>query len=315
MYAYFFFAEMLSGGYFGVISPEGAASILGRYKDDKHKLEQFPKDCQELATAQCIYAHQLQALGVVDEIIWEEEPGAAGAESARETYKSFPKLRARIESFLRASLLSLIPLSTNELVQQRYGKYRKLGTFSILDEAERTDAVETAKKASASTKKRPLTGAETSKPAVPYSLLSKHLAEEVVLGERSKYRKMAPPSLNTPLTAAPIAALTAASTATAATRTVSAASENSAKYILDTHGATYMCREWLPKQKRVLVTDTTMRDAHQSLLATRVRTKDVVAGAEIASKLLGDAFSLECWGGATFGQFLAKVLVFTCYVI
>ena len=33
---------MLSGGYFGVISPEGAASILGRYKDDAHKAQQFP---------------------------------------------------------------------------------------------------------------------------------------------------------------------------------------------------------------------------------------------------------------------------------
>lgn len=38
------------------ISPEGAASILGRYKDDAHKALQFPKDCQELATAQQIYA-------------------------------------------------------------------------------------------------------------------------------------------------------------------------------------------------------------------------------------------------------------------
>ncbi|CAN0561646.1 unnamed protein product, partial [Laminaria digitata] len=38
------------------ISPEGAASILGRYKDDAHKAEQFPKDCQALATAQQIYA-------------------------------------------------------------------------------------------------------------------------------------------------------------------------------------------------------------------------------------------------------------------
>ncbi|CAN0405884.1 unnamed protein product, partial [Hapterophycus canaliculatus] len=47
---------MLSRAYFGVISPEGAASILGRYKDDAHKAEQFPKDCQALATAQQIYA-------------------------------------------------------------------------------------------------------------------------------------------------------------------------------------------------------------------------------------------------------------------
>lgn len=43
---------MLSGAYFGVISPEGAASILGRYDNEAHKAQQFPKDCQALATAQ-----------------------------------------------------------------------------------------------------------------------------------------------------------------------------------------------------------------------------------------------------------------------
>ena len=74
---------MLSGGYFGVISPEGAASILGRYKDDKHKAEQYPKDCQALATAQCIYAYQLKAIGVVDEIVWE----SCNATGSAETYK------------------------------------------------------------------------------------------------------------------------------------------------------------------------------------------------------------------------------------
>ena len=264
---------MLSGGYFGVISPEGAASILGRYKDEKHKLEQFPKDCQALATAQCIYAHQLQTLGVVDQIIWEEEGGAdaanAAAVSARETYKSFPKLRSRVEQFLRASLLQLLPLSEEELVAQRYGKYRKLGTFSLLDAEQRLQAVDAAKVASTASKKRPAAGADApaAAPAAPvaaaYSLLIKHLAEEVVLGERSKYRKLAPPSLNTALTAAPIAALTAADTAAAAARTSTPAHPNSAKYILDTHGAQYMCSTWLPQQKRVLVTDTTMRDAHQ----------------------------------------------------
>ncbi len=43
-----------------------------------------------------------------------------------------------------------------------------------------------------------------------------------------------------------------------------------------------------------------MRDAHQSLLATRVRTEDLVKGAHIANNVLSTAFSLECWGGATF---------------
>ena len=49
-----------------------------------------------------------------------------------------------------------------------------------------------------------------------------------------------------------------------------------------------------------LITDTTMRDAHQSLLATRMRTDDLVNIAEYYSENLSNLFSLECWGGATF---------------
>ena len=54
------------------------------------------------------------------------------------------------------------------------------------------------------------------------------------------------------------------------------------------------------EQKKLLVTDTTMRDAHQSLLSTRMRTRDMVKGAEGTADFLADCFSLEMWGGATF---------------
>lgn len=57
---------------------------------------------------------------------------------------------------------------------------------------------------------------------------------------------------------------------------------------------------WMLEQKRVLLTDTTMRDAHQSLLATRFRTYDMQAIAPYYAGLLPDLFSVECWGGATF---------------
>jgi pyruvate carboxylase len=57
---------------------------------------------------------------------------------------------------------------------------------------------------------------------------------------------------------------------------------------------------WMREQPRVLVTDTTMRDAHQSLLATRMRTIDMTAIAPYYSELLPQLFSMECWGGATF---------------
>jgi pyruvate carboxylase len=58
--------------------------------------------------------------------------------------------------------------------------------------------------------------------------------------------------------------------------------------------------EWARKEKRLLVTDTTMRDAHQSLMATRFRTFDLDRIAEATSYLGGSLFSLEMWGGATF---------------
>jgi len=58
--------------------------------------------------------------------------------------------------------------------------------------------------------------------------------------------------------------------------------------------------EWMRNEKRVLLTDTTMRDGHQSLLATRMRTFDIARIAPVYAKALPNLFSLECWGGATF---------------
>lgn len=57
---------------------------------------------------------------------------------------------------------------------------------------------------------------------------------------------------------------------------------------------------WVREQKPVLVTDTTMRDAHQSLLATRMRCYDIARIAPVYARALPNLFSLECWGGATF---------------
>ena len=71
------------------------------------------------------------------------------------------------------------------------------------------------------------------------------------------------------------------------------------KQILDEQGPKALS-EWILKQKKVLITDTTMRDAHQSLLSTRMRTRDMVKGAAGTAEILKDCFSLEMWGGATF---------------
>ena len=53
-------------------------------------------------------------------------------------------------------------------------------------------------------------------------------------------------------------------------------------------------------EKRLLISDTTLRDAHQSLLATRVRTRDMRQVSRVMAHTLSGAFSLEMWGGATF---------------
>lgn len=58
--------------------------------------------------------------------------------------------------------------------------------------------------------------------------------------------------------------------------------------------------QWMLEQKQVLITDTTMRDAHQSLFATRMRSADMLAVAPYYSQMASELFSLECWGGATF---------------
>jgi pyruvate carboxylase len=57
---------------------------------------------------------------------------------------------------------------------------------------------------------------------------------------------------------------------------------------------------WITEQKQLLLTDTTMRDAHQSLLATRVRSFDMLAIADTITHRTPNIFSLEMWGGATF---------------
>jgi pyruvate carboxylase len=71
------------------------------------------------------------------------------------------------------------------------------------------------------------------------------------------------------------------------------------KQILDRSGPEGL-RDWMLAQPQALITDTTMRDAHQSLLATRMRSYDMVAVAEAYAEHLHRLFSIECWGGATF---------------
>lgn len=71
------------------------------------------------------------------------------------------------------------------------------------------------------------------------------------------------------------------------------------KQLLDRLGPEGLAR-WILEQKKLLITDTTFRDAHQSLFATRARTYDMLRVAEATGKIGHGLFSLEMWGGATF---------------
>ncbi len=71
------------------------------------------------------------------------------------------------------------------------------------------------------------------------------------------------------------------------------------KTLLDQKGPKALA-DWMLAQKQLLVTDTTMRDAHQSLLATRMRSIDMIRVAPAYAANLPQLFSMECWGGATF---------------
>ncbi|MDE0368030.1 MAG: pyruvate carboxylase [Gammaproteobacteria bacterium] len=116
------------------------------------------------------------------------------------------------------------------------------------------------------------------------SRLLRYLAEITVNGHRDVTGRPAPPA-HARIPRVP------------ALRTVARA--DGAKAILDAKGPDAVA-DWMLEQERVLVTDTTMRDAHQSLLATRMRTYDLTRAAPAYARNLPGLFSLECWGGATF---------------
>jgi len=71
------------------------------------------------------------------------------------------------------------------------------------------------------------------------------------------------------------------------------------RQLLDERGPQAVA-DWMLAQDRLLLTDTTMRDGHQSLLATRMRSYDMIKVADAYAHNLPQLFSMECWGGATF---------------
>jgi len=259
---------MLSGAWYSTISPEGAASILGRYKDEAQKKEQYPKDCVEIATMQQVYAPQLKELGIIDDVIWEKDG---------ENFEAFPTTANNLVSFLESSLDELQAMDREALVAQRYSKFRNMGKFKEYSKADREALVNAAPEQKI-----------RNKPVVPPApKILEYLTHQTLKGENSFYKGKGPKECPR--------------SAYLKTLDVPRSTEKNAKSILDAEGPEAMAK-WVraTSANKVLLTDTTMRDAHQSHFATRMRTSDMLKGAEEMSKLCHDYFSLECWGGATF---------------
>lgn len=110
-----------------------------------------------------------------------------------------------------------------------------------------------------------------------------YLAETIVNGNPEVAGKPKPATFRTPRIPAHI----------------EAAPPSGTRQILDKLGPEQFAA-WTRDQKRLLLTDTTFRDAHQSLMATRMRTYDMMAIANFVAHRLSGLYSLEMWGGATF---------------
>ena len=279
---------MLSDGYYGVITPEGAASILCRYRSEEEKARLFLRDCRAIAKAQHIYAEDLKKLGVIDEIIWEQP---------HESCTSCDHTIAVIRHFVLNSLADLCSMAPSDLVAARHKKFRRMGKFDGGPPTTPTPPPPTPSSA-----QRRMMGADGALSSSSSSIAPEidgilHLlADTSVNGSTSVLWNAVPPTVSV---VTPIAVSAEDLRLRDADVDVEHKRQHSAKWILDHEGADAV-RDWMKRQKRLLITDTTMRDAHQSLLATRVRTADLLAVAEETAVRLRDAFSLEMWGGATF---------------
>jgi len=258
---------MFENAYYSVISPEGAASILGRYKNEDEKRARFNSDCDKLAKMQRIFAKDLLKLDVIDEILSDND-----SESVRR--------------FISQSLDQFCPLSPSAIVEHRYQRFRKIGTFESLTADELDARLQTSVP--------PFVREKKEEAALPREIL--YAVDSTMKSETSSYRnlggisprRMSESDISPPPTQSATRPVTA-KTILDACKVKELAGDAVSEYIRS-HSKT-----------RTFFTDTTLRDAHQSLLATRFRTKDIVALAEKAQASFAEtAFSLECWGGATF---------------
>ncbi|KAG9392888.1 pyruvate carboxylase [Carpediemonas membranifera] len=277
--------SMLSNAYYSVISPEGAASILGRYKDEDDKKTNFPKDCMKIATKQHVYAHQLKELGVIDSII---------TEYPAEDYHYCPFLLKALSIDIMASFAQWDVMTPDDIVKDRQAKFRAMGRFLELTPTQLSDKLAALEPPAARPSRKgavtvDLTKDATPGPEVPPNLV--YIAERTV-ADNSRVKKA---RADQPLPVCPVPV------PVDTTKPLHDNTVMTAKRVLDERGPEAAAK-WVREQSGVLLTDTTFRDAHQSLLATRVRTKDFLDVVDATQQALATPtmFSFECWGGATF---------------
>ncbi|ELP90071.1 pyruvate carboxylase subunit B, putative [Entamoeba invadens IP1] len=273
---------MLSGGYYGVITPEGAASILCKYTTEEEKIAKFQTDCAEIAKKQGIYCVDLKRLGVIDEII-DEVPN--------ENYKNFPILLKRVSSFIQGALSTLVGMQPGELVSSRMKKFRLMGIYGHCNITPRDMSPV------------PKLGGATPAPVTPYKAAP--TPQNNVLTQSGNIAGLvsfiAGVTVNAPVSSRKgnVPSDCFVLKRLVPEKVIKVAREDSAKGILDSKGPEELMK-WVQSRKELLITDTTMRDAQQSLIATRVRTADLLTVAEEQGTQLDGAFSMEMWGGATF---------------
>ena len=202
---------------------------------------------------QRIYASQLKDLGVIDSVIYE----SSDLNEEADTHENFEGVLERIKEFTVKSLMSLSHLDESQIVENRYQKFRNMGKFDLIDIDQKQEILRSVE--SLTLKQRAIKTKTDSKPSKILSFIS----SQTLKSPYSKFKGRAPSIVESWVPGKNV--LRHKNTDNFPTR------EN-AKSVLDAFGPDGLVN-WIKNQKKVLITDTTMRDAHQSLLATRVRRR------------------------------------------
>lgn len=282
------YVGILSRAFYNVISPEGGASILqpSIYGSDTASMRaSFVKDAELLARCQKCYPSDLKQAGVVDGIIKGPLPS--------ETRTACEETGWQIALFFALMLKRCLEI--DNLQRHRNARYRRLAAFEEVREEDIRSRLAVTQPSPNAIKN------ESTKYTEQFEALHKLalFLTDVAHGEHSKLsaplrRSGPPPPIRNTYESPHI-------------KESIPSPENivTCKTILRTQGAKAVC-DYIVSQGRLFITETTFRDAHQSLLATRLRTRELLEGMQLLQSTgfptmqNTPLFSIECWGGATF---------------